>query len=123
VAFGVGVKPKTTNFQIVTRQHRLSEPTDERLYSVGLGLLNHVDHPGPFRLVGLVAYDLVEIDDLVQLDLFGTHARRRQLEVAIDGLAERFGTDVVHRADDLNKPEVVEWPFRSWSLPSTPTTT
>ena len=105
VAFGVGVKLKTTNFQMVTRQHRLSEPTDvaERLYSVGVDLLNHVDHPGPFRLVGMVAYDLVGIDDLVQLDLFSTLARRRQLEVAIDGLAERFGTNVVHRADDLNK--------------------
>ena len=41
------------DFQIVTRQHRLSEPTDtaERLYSVGVELLNHVGHPGPFRLV------------------------------------------------------------------------
>jgi hypothetical protein len=41
----------------VTRQHGLSEPTDlaERLYSVGVDLLNHVEHPGPFRLIGLVA--------------------------------------------------------------------
>ena len=106
VAFGVGVKLKTADFQIVTRQHRLSEPTDvaERLYSVGVDLLNHVDHPGPFRLVGLVAYDLVDINNLTQLDLFSTFARQRQLEVAIDGLAERFGTNVVYRADDLNKP-------------------
>jgi DNA polymerase IV len=104
-AFGVGVKLKTANFQIVTRQHRLSEPTDvaERLYSVGVALLNHVDHPGPFRLVGLVAYDLVDINNLVQLDLFSAFARQRQLEVAIDGLAERFGTTVVYRADDLSK--------------------
>jgi DNA polymerase IV len=104
-AFGVGVKLKTANFQIVTRQHRLSEPTDvaERLYSVGVALLNHVDHAGPFRLVGLVAYDLVDINDLVQLDLFSAFARQRQLEVAIDGLAERFGTTVVYRADDLSK--------------------
>ena len=105
-AFGVGVKLKTADFQIVTRQHRLSEPTDvaERLYSVGVALLNHVDHPGPFRLVGLVAYDLVDINNLVQLDLFSAFARQRQLEVAIDGLAERFGTTVVYRANDLNKP-------------------
>lgn len=108
VAFGVGIKLKTTDFQIVTRQHRLSEPTDiaERLYSVGVDLLNHVDHPGPFRLVGMIAYDLVRIDDLVQLDLFSTLARRRQLEVAIDELTERFGTNVVHRANDLNKPSL-----------------
>ena len=104
-AFGVGVKLKTADFQIVTRQHRLSEPTDvaERLYSVGVALLNHVDHPGPFRLVGLVAYDLVDINNLVQLDLFSAFARQRQLEVAIDGLAERFGATVVYRADDLSK--------------------
>jgi DNA polymerase IV len=106
VAFGVGIKLKTTDFQILTRQRRLGEPTDvaERLYSVGVDLLNHVDHPGPFRLVGMVAYNLVGMDDLVQLDLFGTLTRQRQLEVAIDGLAERFGINVVHRAGDLNKP-------------------
>jgi DNA polymerase-4 len=105
LAFGVGVKLKTADFQTVTRQHRLREPTDvaERLYSVGVALLNDVDHPGPFRLVGLVAYDLVDINNLTQLDLFGAFARQRQLEVAIDGLAERFGTNVVYRADDLNK--------------------
>jgi DNA polymerase IV len=104
LAFGVGVKLKTADFQIVTRQQRLSEPTDvaERLYSVGIALLNHVDHPGPFRLVGLVAYDLVDINNVTQLNLFGASARHRQLEVAIDGLAERFGTNVVYRADELN---------------------
>jgi DNA polymerase IV len=106
VASGVGVKLKTTDFQIITRQHRLSEPTDvaERLYSVGVDLLNHIDHPGPFRLVGMVAYDLVGIDDLAQLDLFNTPARQRQLEMAVDELAQRFGTNVVYRANDLTKP-------------------
>jgi DNA polymerase-4 len=106
VAFGLGVKLKTTDFQILTRQRRLSEPTDvtERLYSVGVELLNEFDHPGPFRLVGMVAYDLVGIADRVQLDLFSTHARQRRLEVAIDELAERFGTNVVYRANELTKP-------------------
>jgi DNA polymerase IV len=105
-AFGVGIKLKTSEFQILIRQHRLNEPTDiaERLYSAGVDLLSHIDHPGPFRLIGLVAYDLVDIDDVVQLDLFSTLARQRKLEVAIDGLADRFGTNVVYRADDLNKP-------------------
>ena len=106
VAFGVGIKLKTTEFQMLNRQHRLSEPTDvaERLYSVGVDLLSHIDHPGPFRLIGMVAYDLVDIDEVVQRDLFSTLARQRKLEVAIDGLADRFGTNIVHRADDLNKP-------------------
>ena len=43
------------------------------------------------------------VNNLMQLDLFSAFARQRQLEVAIDGLAERFGTNVVYRADDLNK--------------------
>jgi hypothetical protein len=51
-----------------------------------------------------IPYDLVGIDDLVQPDLFSTLPRQRRLEVAIDELAERFGSNVVHRADDLNKP-------------------
>ena len=107
VAFGVGVKLKTADFQIITRQHRLSEPTDfaDKLYSVGVTLLDHIEHRGPFRLVGLVAYDLVDADTLMQLDLFSASARRRQLEVAIDGLVERFGSNVLCRADDLNTPQ------------------
>jgi DNA polymerase IV len=106
VAFGVGVKLKTTDFRILTRQRRLSEPTDvtERLYAVGVDLLSEFDYPGPFRLVGMTAYDLVGLNDQIQLDLFGTFARQRRLDVAIDKLAERFGANVVHRANDLTGP-------------------
>jgi hypothetical protein len=43
----------------------------------------------------------------MQLDLFSTPARQRQLEVAIDELAEHFGTNVVHCANDLNNPRPV----------------
>ena len=52
VAFGVGVKLKTADFQIITRQHRLSEPTDfaDKLYSVGVTLLDHIEHPRPVPL-------------------------------------------------------------------------
>jgi DNA polymerase-4 len=108
VAFGVGIKLKTADFQILTRQRRLSESTDvtERLYSVGVDLLKELNHRGPFRLVGMVAYDLVGIDDRVQLDPFSTSARQRRLDVAIDELVERFGPDVVHRANDLTQTPV-----------------
>ena len=103
VAFGVGIKLKTSDFQILSRQRRLFEPTDvtARLYSVGLDLLSKLQHPGPFRLVGMVAYDLVGIDHVPQLDMFSPLARQRRLEVAIDALATRFGTDVVSRANDF----------------------
>ena len=103
VAFGVGIKLKTSDFQILSRQRRLFEPTDvtARLYSVGLDLLSKLQHPGPFRLVGMVAYDLAGIDHVAQLDMFSPLARQRRLEVAIDALATRFGTDVVSRANDF----------------------
>jgi DNA polymerase-4 len=106
LAFGVSVKLKTADFQILTRQRRLSEPTDvtETMYSVGVQLLNAFDHPGPFRLVGMAAYDLVGIEDKVQLDLFSTSTRQRRLEVAIDQLANRFGANVIHRANDVTPP-------------------
>ena len=109
LASGVGLKLKTVNFQLISRRHRLSEPTDiaERLYSIAVDLLEHVDHRGPFRLIGLVAYDLVGSDDLAQPGLFNTLGRRRQLEVALDRLADRFGINVVQRAEDLDKPEGV----------------
>jgi DNA polymerase-4 len=106
LAFGVGLKLKTTQFELISRRHRFSKPTDvaERLYSAALNLLQRVDHSGPFRLVGLVAYDLVDRDDIAQPDLFNTIGRRRQLEVAIDNLTARFGINVVKRADDLDDP-------------------
>lgn len=106
LAFGVSVKLKTADFQILTRQRRLSESTDvtETMYSVGVQLLNAFDHPGPFRLVGMAAYDLVGIEDKVQLDLFSTSTRQRRLEVAIDQLANRFGANVIHRANDVTPP-------------------
>jgi DNA polymerase-4 len=106
LAFGVGLKLKTTQFELISRRHRFSEPTDvaEKLYSAALNLLQRVDHSGPFRLVGLVAYDLVDRYDIAQPDLFNTIGRRRQLEVAIDNLTARFGINVVKRADDLDDP-------------------
>jgi DNA polymerase-4 len=102
-ACGAGIKLKTFDFTSLTRRRQLSEPTDvtDSLYSVCLNLLDQIDHPGPFRLVGLVAYDLVEIESLMQLDLFGTIARQRKLDFAIDSLADRYGVDVVYRADAL----------------------
>ena len=77
----------------------------ETLYSVGLQLLELIDHPGPFRLIGMFAYDPVGIDDLVQVDLFSSRPQQRRLEAAMDALADRFGANVVHRANDLtNSP-------------------
>jgi DNA polymerase-4 len=104
VAFGVRVKLKTADFQILTRQHRLQRPTDvaEEIHRIGVALLGEFEHRGPFRLVGMAAYDLAEAADPAQTDLFATGARRRKLEAAADALAQRFGAGVLRRADDLS---------------------
>ncbi|MEJ2132397.1 MAG: hypothetical protein P8Y95_12465, partial [Gammaproteobacteria bacterium] len=105
VAHGVRVKLKTTDFQILTRQRILGDPTDvaDTLYAAGVTLLDEFDHPGPFRLVGMAAYDLVDLDAPRQGDLFANGLRSRGLESTIDGLAKRFGRDVVRRARDLTQ--------------------
>ncbi|MCH8239738.1 MAG: DNA polymerase IV [Proteobacteria bacterium] len=105
VAFGVRIKLKTTNFQLLTRQHLRQEPTDvaEQLYTDAAALLDAFKHPGPFRLVGMAAYDLAPAGETSQFDLFGSGSRWRKLETAIDELANRFGPNVLRRADELNR--------------------
>lgn len=105
LARGVRVKLKTTNFRIVTRQGVLSEPTDVGavLYTHAASLLQEVGERGPFRLVGLAAYDLVAAQTpAAQLELLpGAGNRERRLETAMDSLAARFGRGAVQRAGDL----------------------
>jgi DNA polymerase-4 len=106
LAHGVRVKLKTSDFQILTRQRQLEPPTDtaETLYDEAVSLLREFGHPGPFRLIGLAAYDLSKGDDPMQLELFGAQAKRRGLEAAIDDLIARFDEGVVRRAKDLLEP-------------------
>ncbi len=105
VAFGVRVKLKTNEFRILTRQNQRQQPTDvaEELYADASIILDEFEHPGPFRLVGMTAYDLVAMDETAQLNLFGSSVRRRRLETVIDELTERFGPNVLRRADDLSR--------------------
>lgn len=102
VAGGVRVRLKTNRFQMLTRQRRLRRAADlgAEFVAVGKRLLDEFDHPGPFRLVGMTAFDLAWRDDPLQLDLL-EDANGQELEVAIDRLIERFGTGTVMRASDL----------------------
>ena len=60
---------------------------------------------GPFRLVGLTAYDLDAGGSAgPQLDLLPSAGNRaRRLETAIDALVGRFGSGCVQRAGDLSR--------------------
>jgi hypothetical protein len=82
----------------------LAQPTDlaAELFAAARTLLGEFGDPGPFRLVGLAAYDLVDVDDDGQLVLPLTGSQRnRRLEIALDRLTERYGPGVVQRATEL----------------------
>lgn len=102
VARGVRVRLKTQQFQMLTRQRKLKKPVDlgAELLAAGISLLGQFDHPGPFRLVGMAAFDLARREGDRQLDLFEDLAVR-ELETTIDGLMQRFGRGVLMRARDL----------------------
>jgi DNA polymerase-4 len=109
LAGGVRVRLKTTDFKLLSRQCTLAVPTDiaDELFRAGASLLGRFEHPGPFRLVGLTAFDLKRSQEAVQLDLLGDD-RERRLEVTLDELAARFGDNVVRRARDLSRATVLD---------------
>jgi DNA polymerase-4 len=101
---GVRVKLKRADFRVVTRQGTLPAPSDVGvvLFDCAARLLGEVADPGPFRLVGLAAFDLSTAQTPPQLSLIpATGDRARRLETAIDSLVERFGAGAVQRAADL----------------------
>ncbi|MGI9289148.1 MAG: DNA polymerase IV [Pseudomonadales bacterium] len=101
VAGGIRVRLKTATFEMLSRQIRLPKPDDTAaaFFAAAKTLLDGFNHPGPFRLVGLAAFDLDWRQQPLQSDLFEDH--QRDLETAIDHLIDRFGKGVVMRAKDL----------------------
>ena len=108
VAKGIRVKLKTTEFQLLTRQRMVNRPIDsaDAFFKVAQELLGEFDHPGPFRLVGMAAFDLRWRSEPLQMDLFDD-GMERALETTIDSLINRFGAEVFVRARDLSRRETV----------------
>ncbi len=103
VASGVRIKLKRADFQILTRQDGLTAATDVSavLATKATELLDHVKDPGPFRLVGLAAFDLAHASADSQLSLLPTAGKRdRGLETTIDALEQRFGAGIVQRGGE-----------------------
>jgi DNA polymerase IV len=107
LAAGVRVKLKTSDFRVLTRQRHLARPTDVAavLHEFAVALLDEFDDAGPFRLVGLAAYDLLRSGESAQLDIFADGARQRRLETAIDAVTARFGRNTVRRATRLHESD------------------
>jgi DNA polymerase-4 len=103
LAGGVRVKLKTSNFQLLSRQCTLAEPTDvaATLFAAGASLLDRFEHAGPFRLVGLAAHTLQRADSATQLGLL-ENTRRRALETTLDAVAEKFPDSALRRARDVD---------------------
>lgn len=108
LAHGVRVRLKTQDFRMLTRQRQLL-PTDAGgdLLAGALSLLAQFSHPGPFRLVGLAAFDLEQRAGAAQLELFDGGERRRRLESTMDAVAARFGEGAMRRARDVAGAVVV----------------
>jgi DNA polymerase-4 len=102
-ARGVRVKLKRTDFEILTRQRTLPAPSDVAadFFAAARTLLDDIAGRGPFRLVGLAAYELESGAGGGQLGLAIDPRRTRALETALDSVADRFGAGAVQRAANL----------------------
>ncbi len=95
----VTLKLKRGDFQLVTRRHALSDPTQltDRIYRAARDLYDQAGTKGPFRLIGVGISDLAPEDqaDLSQ-DLLDPDARRRAAaERATDAIRARFGAEAI----------------------------
>ncbi|MBT4494524.1 MAG: DNA polymerase IV [Gammaproteobacteria bacterium] len=108
VAGGIRIRLKTTKFEMLTRQRQFKRPVDTAaaFLATATQLLNEVRHPGPFRLVGMAAFNLNWRSDPLQLDIFEDSCPRK-LETTLDSLKERYGKDVVFRGSDMGNPGTV----------------
>ena len=95
----VTLKLKRGDFQLISRRHALSDPTQltDRIYRAARDLFDRAGTSGPFRLIGVGISDLAPEDqaDLVQ-DLLDPDARlRAAAERATDAIRAKFGSDAI----------------------------
>lgn len=95
----IQIKIKLADFTVLQRQRTLAEPTDDgqALYRAACDLVTTENLSGKVRLTGVSAHELTE--SARQLPLFDTGKRVRKLNITLDRIAERFGTDAIKPAD------------------------
>ncbi len=104
VAQTVKLKLRYPNFETVTRQASLDQPTDQgqKIYASARGLLDENWRSGErIRLLGVGVSGLLEGGGY-QLDLFdSSDLKRARLNAALDEIRDRFGSDAIQRASLL----------------------
>jgi DNA polymerase IV len=95
----VTLKLKRKDFQLVTRRHALSDPTQltDRIYRAARDLFDHAGTTGPFRLIGVGISDLAPEDqaDLSQDLLDPGATKRAAAERATDAIRAKFGAEAI----------------------------
>lgn len=101
----VTLKLKRGDFQLVTRRHSLTDPTQltDRIYRASRELFDHAGAKGPFRLIGVGISDLApEAEADLAQDLLDPEAHRRAAaERATDAIRARFGTEAIIKGRSL----------------------
>ncbi len=92
------LKLKTADFRLITRSRRLGRATRsaDEMFRVAEVLLSAEADGRAFRLIGIGASDLVEVERSSQGELFGTaDSGGSDLDKALDAVRDRFGTDAI----------------------------
>ena len=102
----VCVKIRRGDFTTYTRQRALEPPTQDRLMiaAAAKALLGQWLATQPNAAVRLLGVGVSDLQDLPQPDLFaGVPAQGTRLDVAIDGIRDRFGSGMLTRASLLSR--------------------
>jgi DNA polymerase IV len=95
----VTLKLKRGDFQLVSRRHTLTDPTQltDRIYRAARELFDHAGASGPFRLIGVGISDLApEAEADLSGDLLDPDAAKRaKAERAADAIRARFGKEAI----------------------------
>ncbi|MEO8244708.1 MAG: DNA polymerase IV [bacterium] len=94
----VTLKLKRGDFQLITRRHSLTDPTQltDRIYRAARDLFAHAP-TGPFRLIGVGISDLApEVEADLSGDLLDPDAAKRaKAERAADAIRAKFGAEAI----------------------------